>query len=61
MNNVVLYQKGDAYVLEEEPAMRVRTFMSSFRYKDIVAITKKEEIAFHSVDTFDIVKSTNLF
>lgn len=25
------------------------------------AITKKEEIAFHSVDTFDIVKSTNLF
>lgn len=61
MNNVVLYQKGNAYVLEEEPAMRVRTFMSSFRYKDIVAITKKEEIAFHSVDTFDIVKSTNLF
>lgn len=61
MNNIILYQNGDIIPLENEAAMRVRSFMSSFRYKDIIAIAKQNEITYHSIDSFDLVFSKNIF
>lgn len=60
-DRVVLYQKGRAYTLAEKQVNNVRTYIGSRNYRDIVSIISSDEVAFHSVDSFDLIESTPAF
>ena len=60
-NKVVLYQKGEAHILEETPSFNIRTYMGSKNYRDIVTITKEDAVSFHAVDVFDTISSQRMF
>lgn len=57
-DNVVLYQNSKSSVIETTPSITVRSFVNSYRYKNIVAATKENECTFHSVDTLDLIRTT---
>lgn len=57
-DNVVLYQNNNSSVIETTPSITVRSFVNSYRYKNIVAATKENECTFHSVDTLDLIRTT---
>lgn len=57
-DNVVLYQNNKSSVIETTPSITVRSFVNSYRYKNIVAATKENECTFHSVDTLDLIRTT---
>ena len=57
-DNVVLYQNNKSSVIEKIPSITVRSFVNSYRYKNIVAATKEEECTFHAVDTLDLIRTT---
>jgi hypothetical protein len=60
-DRVVLYQKGKAYTLAEKQVNNVRSYIGSRNYRDIVSIISNEEVAFHSVDSFDLIESVPAF
>ena len=60
-DRVVLYQRGKAYTLAETPVNSVRSYVGSRNYRDIVSIISDEDVAFHSVDSFDLIESTPAF
>ena len=60
-DRVVLYQRGKAYTLVEKPVNSVRTYVGSRNYRDIVSIISDEDVAFHSVDSFDLIETTPAF
>lgn len=60
-DRVVLYQKGKTYTLAERQVNNVRTYMGSRNYRDIVSIISSDEVAFHSVDSFDLIESEPAF
>lgn len=60
-DKVVLYQDGKTSVIENEPTITVRSFVNSYRYKNIVAVTKEEGCTFHSVDTIDMIPSMPIY
>lgn len=57
-DNVVLYQNNKSSIIETTPSITVRSFVNSYRYKNIVAATKENECTFHSVDTLDLIRTT---
>lgn len=60
-DRVVLYQKGKAYILAEKQVNNVRTYIGSRNYRDMVTIISSDEVAFHSVDSFDLIDSVPAF
>lgn len=60
-DKVVLYQDGKTSVLESEPTVTVRSFVNSYRYKNIVAVTKENGCTFHSVDTLDMIPTMPIY
>lgn len=60
-DRVVLYQKGKAYTLAEKQVNNVRSYIGSRNYRDIVSIISSDEVAFHSVDSFDLIESAPAF
>ncbi|MBR1784609.1 MAG: hypothetical protein IJ760_04125 [Bacteroidales bacterium] len=60
-DKVVLYQSGEAQVLEHNPVYSIRTYMGSRNYTDIVTVTKEDAVSFHSVDVFNTINSTRMF
>lgn len=60
-DRVMLYQKGKAYTLAEKQVNNVRTYIGSRNYRDIVSIISGDEVAFHSVDSFDLIESAPAF
>lgn len=60
-DKVVLCQDGKTSVIENEPTITVRSFVNSYRYKNIVAVTKEEGCTFHSVDTIDMIPSMPIY
>lgn len=60
-DRVMLYQKGKAYTLAEKQVNNVRTYIGSRNYRDIVSIISSDEVAFHSVDSFDLIESAPAF
>lgn len=60
-DRVVLYQKGKSYTLTEKPVNNVRTYIGSRNYRDMVTIISSEDVAFHSVDSFDLIDSSPAF
>lgn len=60
-DRVVLYQKGKAYTLAEKQVNNVRSYIGSRNYRDLVSIISSDEVAFHSVDSFDLIESVPAF
>lgn len=56
-DRVLLLKDGHSYVIEEEPVIRTRSFMSSNRYQDIISVTKEEKITLHAVDTLNVSRN----
>ena len=52
-DSVSLFHSGKEIVLEKEPTFRVRSFMNSIRYRNLVAATKMNDITIHSLEPFD--------
>lgn len=60
-DKVVLYQDGKTSIIENEPTVTVRSFVNSYRYKNLVAVTKEEGCTFHSVDTLDMIPTMPIY
>jgi len=52
-DKVVLYHNGKAKIIENSPSINVRSYPSSIRYRNLITITKDEEISIHSIYPFD--------
>jgi len=52
-DKVVLYHNGIATIIENNPSINVRTYPSSIRYKNLITITKEEEVSIQSIYPFD--------
>ncbi|MBK8805588.1 MAG: hypothetical protein IPO21_02610 [Bacteroidales bacterium] len=52
-DKVALYQNGKAKIIENSPSINVRTYPSSIRYRNLISITKDEEVSIHSIYPFD--------
>lgn len=51
-DKVVLYQNSRAKIIETSPAINVRTYPSSKRYRNLISVTKEREITIHSIFPF---------
>ena len=60
-DKVVLYQDGKTFIIENEPTVTVRSFVNSYRYKNLVAVTKEDGCTFHSVDTLDMIPTMPIY
>lgn len=52
-DKTILFQGGKVETLEISPTFRVRSFMSSYRYRNLVAATKMDSITIHSLEPFE--------
>ncbi|MBI1185655.1 hypothetical protein GC194_15415 [bacterium] len=52
-DKVVLYHNGKAKIIENSPSINVRSYASSIRYRNLITITKDDEISIHSIYPFD--------
>lgn len=52
-DEVVAVKNNQVIELETEPAYSVRTYMNSFRYRNMVGVTKQDVMTIHSLDPFD--------
>lgn len=53
-DKVLLLKDGIPYIIEEQPTIRTRSFMSSNRYQDILSVTKEEMVTLHALDTLNV-------
>lgn len=56
-DKVLLLKDRLSYVIEEEPVIRARSFMSSNRYQDILSVTKEEMVTLHALDTLNVERN----
>jgi hypothetical protein len=52
-DKVVLYQNSKAKIIETSPSINTRTYPSSIRYKNLISVTKDNEVSIHSIYPFD--------
>lgn len=52
-DEVVAVKNNQVIALETEPTYSVRTYMNSFRYRNMVGVTKQDVMTIHSLDPFD--------
>lgn len=58
-DKVVLLRNNHAQVIEDGVAIKVRNFMSSNKYQDVLSVTKEDEVTLHAIDTLDLDKDLN--
>ena len=56
-DNVLVFINNKAYEIENEPIMSMRSFISSYRYKYLLAISRENGISLHSLYPFDTIKT----
>lgn len=56
-DKVLLLKDGHSFIIEEEPVIRTRSFMSSNRYQDILSVTKEDIITLHALDTLNVSRN----
>ena len=54
MDKVVLFQNSMMQVIEDEEVMKVRSFMNTYRFNDVLAVTKMDTVTLHALDTLNI-------
>lgn len=52
-DKVVLYQNQKAKLIESSPSINVRTYPTSLRYRNIITVTKEDEVSIHSIFPFE--------
>jgi hypothetical protein len=60
-DKVVLFQNSNMQVIEDEEVMKVRSFMNTYRYQDILSVTKMDSITLHALDTLDISREIKTY
>lgn len=55
-DKVVLLQNSTMQVIENNEVMKVRSFMNSYRFQDLLSVTKQNSITLHALDTLNISK-----
>lgn len=55
-DKVALLQNSMVSVIEEEEVMKVRSFMNTYRFQDLLSITKMDAITLHALDTLDMLQ-----
>lgn len=65
-DKVVVVRGNKVLDIESEPVYSVRSYMASFRYRNLVSITKQNSVSIHSLDPFETYsfipeKGINLF
>ncbi|WP_031532562.1 MULTISPECIES: hypothetical protein [unclassified Bacteroides] len=58
-DKVILLRDSHAQVIEDGIAIKVRNFMSSNKYQDVLSITKDNEVILHAIDTLDLDRNLN--
>lgn len=58
-DKVVLLRDSHAQVIEDGVAIKVRNFMSSNKYQDVLSVTKDNEVTLHAIDTLDLDRNLN--
>lgn len=53
LDKVILYHQGEAQLIEHTPAITVRSFLGSIRYRNLISCTKINEVTLHSIFPFD--------
>lgn len=56
-DKVLLLKDSYSYIIEDEPVIRTRSFMSSIRYQDILSETKEKMITLHALDTLNVSRN----
>lgn len=56
-DRVVLFHNSTIQTIENEEVMKVRSFMSSNRFQDILSVTKQNYITLHALDTLDVSRT----
>lgn len=51
-DNIVAVRGNRVVELEKEPAYSVRTYMNSYRYRNLVSVTKQDCVSIHSLNPF---------
>ena len=52
-DKVVLYHNSKAKIIETSPSINVRTYPSSIRYRNLISVTKDDEVSLHSIYPFN--------
>lgn len=52
-DKVVLYHNGQAKIIENSPSINVRSYPSSLRYRNLITVTKDDEVSIHSIYPFE--------
>ena len=58
-DKVVLLRDRHVQVIEDGIAIKVRNFMSSNKYQDVLSVTKDNEVILHAIDTLDLNRDLN--
>ena len=58
-DKVVLLKDNHAQIIEDGLAIKVRNFMSSNKYQDVLSVTKDDEVTLHAIDTLDLDRDIN--
>lgn len=53
-DKVVLFQNSTMQIIEDEQVMKVRSFMNTYRFQDILSVTKMDSIVLNALDTLNI-------
>lgn len=59
-DEVIVFKNNRAYVIEDEPIMGMRSFMTSSRYHYLLAISKESGVSIHSLYPFDTMDNINI-
>lgn len=59
-DEVIVFKNNRAYVIEKEPIMGMRSFMTSSRYHYLLAISKESGVSIHSLYPFDTLDGFNV-
>lgn len=58
-DKVILLRDRHVQVIEDGIAIKVRNFMSSNKYQDVLSVTKDNEVILHAIDTLDLNRDLN--
>lgn len=53
-DKILLQKDNTVQIIDEGAAVKVRTFMSSTRYQDLLSVTMEDYVTIHAIDTLDL-------
>lgn len=53
-DKILLQKDNSVQIIDEGAAVKVRTFMSSSRYQDLLSVTMEDHVTIHAIDTLNL-------